>query len=70
MRRKEYSLKMNVFFYLKAEKADFQYISWFITCHLLNTTYGFSRFNKNNSSTVRDMKNLSTKMNCTGLITP
>ena len=30
----------------------------------------FSWFNKNNSSTIKDMKNLSKKMNCTGLITP
>ena len=30
----------------------------------------FSWFNKNNSSTIKDMKNLSTRMNYTGLIIP
>ena len=32
--------------------------------------YEFSWFNNNNSVAIRDMKNLSTKMNYTGLITP
>ena len=36
----------------------------------LNTTYEFSWFYRNSSSTIEDMKNLSTKMNYTGLITP
>ena len=33
-------------------------------------TYEFSWFNNNNSATIKDRKNLSTKMNYTGLITP
>ena len=33
-------------------------------------TYEFSFFNSNNSATINDMNNLSTKMNYTGLITP
>ena len=36
----------------------------------LNMTYEFSWFNNNNSATIKDMKNLSIKMNYTGLITP
>ena len=39
----------------------FLYMPWFTSCYQLNTTYGFSWFNSNNSSTSKDMKNLSTK---------
>ena len=42
---------------------------WFTSYLQLNMTYKFSWFNKNNSSTVEHMKNLSTKMNSTRLIT-
>ena len=43
---------------------------WFRSCLQLNMTYDLFRFTKNNSSTIEDMKNLSTKMNYTGLIIP
>ena len=33
-------------------------------------TYEFSLFSNNNYATIKGMKNMSTKMNCTGLITP
>ena len=33
-------------------------------------TNEFSLFNNNNPATIKDMKNLSTKVNYTGLITP
>ena len=36
---------------------------WLTSCHQLNMTCGFSWFNKNNSSTAKDIKNLSTKLN-------
>ena len=42
---------------------------WFTNCLQLNMTYKFSWFNKNNSSTIKDMKNLYTIMNYTGLMT-
>ena len=48
----------------------FLYMSRLTICRQLNVTYGFSWFNKNDSSAVKDMKYLSTKMNCTCLITP
>ena len=43
---------------------------WFTSCDQLNMTCEFSWLNNNNSATIKDMKNLSTKMNYTGLITP
>ena len=45
-------------------------MSWFTSCHQLNMTYEFSWFNNNNFATIKDMKNLLTKMNYTDLITP
>ena len=36
---------------------------WFTSYLPLNVMYEFPWFNKNNSSTNKDMKNLSTKMN-------
>ena len=45
-------------------------MSWFTSCQQLNMRYEFSWFNNNNSATIKEMKHLSTKMNCTGLITP
>ena len=42
---------------------------WFTSYLQLNMTYQFSWFNSNNSPTIEDMKNLSTKMNYIGLIT-
>ena len=43
-------------------------MSWFTSCHQLNMTYEFSWFNDSNSATVKGMRNLSTKINYTGLI--
>ena len=43
---------------------------WFTCYRQLNMTYEFSQFNKNNSSTIEDIKNVCTEMNYTGLITP
>ena len=40
------------------------------SCLQLNMTYEFSWFNKNNSSAIKDIKYLSTKINYTGQITP
>ena len=45
-------------------------MSWFTCYRQLNITYEFSWLNKSNSSTIEDMKNLSTTMNYTALITP
>ena len=39
----------------------------FTSCRQLNITYRISLFNKNSTLTTKDIKNLSTKMNCTGL---
>ena len=72
---------MNVFFYIKSEKAEnlstrlnfldrFFNMPWFTICHQLSMRYEFSWFDDNNSATIKDMKNLCTKMNHTGLITP
>ena len=44
-------------------------MSWFTSCQQLNTTHEFSWFDNNNSATIKDMENLSTKMNCNGLMT-
>ena len=43
---------------------------WCTSYVQLNMTYKLSSFNKNNSSIIEDVKNLSTKMNYAGLITP
>ena len=86
MQRNEYSLEISAFFYLKAEKAEnfstcfsncriksFRQIfdiCWFTSYLQLNITYEFFSFTKNNSSTFNDVKNLSTEMNYTCLVTP
>ena len=42
---------------------------WFTSYRQLNMTHRFSWFNNNNSSTIKDIKNLSTEINSTDLIT-